>query len=119
MDVVAPRVNSKGRRIEIPQDARGIGAQWNANGLGQDWLAVLGAEDKMNEIFGKRLRHGRILAPFQGAHELYYRNPGCYPGLSSAGAFSAGIRVNEKGTNPKVGIEFPEFRVWTAGNHGP
>jgi hypothetical protein len=30
-------------------------------------LAILGAEDEMNEISGKRLRHRKILAPLQGA----------------------------------------------------
>ena len=44
----------------------------------------------MDEILGKRLRHRKILAPLQGAHESYRVNPGRYPGLSPAGAFSAG-----------------------------
>src|SRR5260370_36057636 len=89
MDVVAPRVNRDYARIDIPHDSRGVSAQWASNTLGQDWFAVLGAEDKMNEIFSKRLRHRRILAPFQGAREPCLRTPGRCPGLSPSGAFSA------------------------------
>jgi len=33
-------------------------------------LAILGAEDEMNEISGKRLRHRKIPAPLQGAAQL-------------------------------------------------
>src|SRR5260221_14429473 len=54
-----------------------------------NWFAVLGAEDKMNEVLGERLRHRSILAPLQGANELHGRNPGRCPGLLTVGAFSA------------------------------
>src|SRR5579863_3332437 len=90
MNVIAPRVDCNYMRIEIPQDCRSVRAKWIANGLGQNGLAVLGAEDEMNQIFGQRLRHRKIPAPLQGANGSYHRNPGRCPGLSPVDAFSVG-----------------------------
>jgi hypothetical protein len=88
VNVIAPGVDCIYVGIEVLQDRRRIEAQGAANGFGQDPFAVLGAEDKMNEVFSERLRHRSILAPLQGARQsrLATRGvaPGCLPSALSA-----------------------------------
>src|SRR5215813_641491 len=57
----------------------GVAAQWCANWLCEEGFAVLGAEDKMDQISSKRLRHRGQPAPLQGACQNIRSRPRALP----------------------------------------
>lgn len=47
----------EGRRFQMVENADNIGVQTRLDGLGNERLAVFGAEDQMHQDFGERLGH--------------------------------------------------------------
>lgn len=62
MHMVPGPANDQSWAIPFPEDPGLIAVERRLMGLRNSGLAVLGAVDKMNQVFCQRLRHGQGLA---------------------------------------------------------
>src|SRR5262249_36840996 len=86
VDVIRHRVYHDRRALPLSQNAAKVSVQVRADVVGQERLAILGAEDQVQDVLRERLRHRRapFLAPFQGwCVWVGGRSPGRCPGLYS------------------------------------
>jgi hypothetical protein len=81
VDMVSDRVYLDSRAMALAQNASKVGMQVRANGNGQDGLAVLGAENQVEDVFDEGLRHAR--GPFSCA----------LSGLLGLGSVSQGVTL--------------------------
>lgn len=81
VSVVFDGIDEDGSAVEVLQDGGHVGMQRAADGIGDDRIAVLGAEDEVDVQAGKGLGHwfGR---PCRALDVIWDRFPGRCPGLA-------------------------------------
>jgi hypothetical protein len=85
MDVDGDAADSECWAAHLVEGSREVSEQFVADGLGDDGLAVFGAEDEVDDVAGEGLSHGVLLVPvFQTGREWGNRFLGRCPRLGCA-----------------------------------